>query len=119
MSNDAIKQQITDEVAANPILVYGKGTKEYPRCGFTAETIEFFGRIGYPFEVIDVLEDMPKRAALTTMTNWPTLPKIFINGTFYGDTDILAPMAQNGELANVLSATFAGRPIPTPVINLR
>ena len=57
---------------------------------FTIETIEFFNHFGYPFEVVDVLENMPKRDVLAEMTNWPTLPKVFINGKFYGDTDILA-----------------------------
>ncbi|GAC1302929.1 MAG: Grx4 family monothiol glutaredoxin [Vulcanimicrobiaceae bacterium] len=118
MSTDALRHEIDSEIAANTILVYGKGTKEMPRCGFTAETIQFFGQIGYPFEVIDVLEDMPKREALSKMTNWPTLPKIFIAGKFYGDTDILAPMAENGELKTVLAEAFPGRPAPAPVISL-
>ncbi len=119
MSAETIQQEITNEIAENTILVYGKGTKDMPRCGFTLETIEFFSRLGYPFEVIDVLEDMNKREVLSQMTNWPTLPKVFIAGKFYGDTDILAPMVQNGELKTVLGEAFAGRPEPAPVINLR
>ncbi|MFN2459177.1 MAG: glutaredoxin family protein [Candidatus Velthaea sp.] len=109
MSNpSAIREQIENEVAGNKIVVYGKGTKDAPRCGFTLETIEFFNHFGYPFEVVDVLENMPKREVLAQMTDWPTLPKVFINGKFYGDTDILAPMAQNGELQTVLDEAFAG-----------
>jgi monothiol glutaredoxin len=99
--------------------VYGKGTKEMPRCGFTHETIEFFNRFGYPFEVIDVLENVPKRAALSELTDWPTLPKVFIAGKFYGDTDILGPMEQQGELQPVLEEAFAGKAAPAPVIKLR
>jgi monothiol glutaredoxin len=104
------KTEIEGEIAANKILVYGKGTKSMPRCGFTLETIEFFNSFGYPFEVVDVLENMPKRAVLAEMTDWPTLPKVFINGKFYGDTDILGPMAQNGELKTVLVEAFGGEP---------
>ncbi len=118
MSVDPLRQEIDGEIAANTILVYGKGTKDMPRCGFTAETIQFFSRFGYPFEVVDVLQNMPKREALSQMTDWPTLPKIFIGGKFYGDTDILAPMAENGELKAVLAEAFPGRAEPTPVINL-
>ena len=118
MSADEIRQEIDREVAANKILVYGKGTKDMPRCGFTHETIQFFNRFGYPFEVIDVLENMPKRDALSQMTNWPTLPKVFIGGKFFGDTDILGPMAENGELKTVLAEAFPGTPEPAPVINL-
>jgi len=116
--SDQLRDEIQQEVAANTILVYGKGTKDMPRCGFTLETIEFFNRFGYPFEVVDVLENMPKRAVLAEMTDWPTLPKVFIGGKFYGDTDILGPMAENGELQTVLEEAFPGTPAPSPVINL-
>ena len=102
-----LKQQIQDEIKAHKILVYGKGTKQAPRCGFTLETIDFFNQTGFPFEVVDVLDDDAKRQALSEMTNWPTLPKVFINGTFYGDTDILGPMLESGELERVLAETFA------------
>jgi monothiol glutaredoxin len=113
-------EEIAREIAANPILVYGKGTKTAPRCGFTLETIQFFDHFGYPFEVIDVLENLPKREALAEMTNWPTLPKVFIGGTFYGDTDVLAPMAQSGELQAKLEAAFGdARPEQKQTINLR
>jgi len=118
MSNE-LKDEIAREIAANPILVYGKGTKTAPRCGFTLETIEFFDRLGYPFEVIDVLENVPKREALSEMTDWPTLPKVFIAGTFFGDTDILGPMAESGELQTKLAEAF-GAPAPAKqTINLR
>lgn len=114
------KEEIAREVAENRILVYGKGTKTAPRCGFTLETIEFFNGFGYPFEVIDVLENVPKREALAEMTNWPTLPKVFINGTFFGDTDILGPMAESGELQNKLAEAFGGEaPQAKQTIDLR
>ena len=116
--SDALRQEIEREITANPILIYGKGTKTMPRCGFTLETIEFFDRFGFPFEVVDVLENMPKREALSEMTNWPTLPKVFINGKFYGDTDILGPMAQSGELQEVLTQTFGHAGQPKTTINL-
>jgi monothiol glutaredoxin len=116
--SDPIRSEIEREIAENTILVYGKGTKDAPLCGFTLETIQFFNHFGYPFEVVNVLENMPKRAALAEMTDWPTLPKVFIKGQFFGDTDILAPMAQNGELQTVLSEAFAGTNV-TPTIQLR
>jgi monothiol glutaredoxin len=117
--SDQLEEEIARELGANTILVYGKGTKTMPRCGFTLETIQFFDRFGYPFEVVDVLENMPKRDALSEMTNWPTLPKVFINGTFYGDTDILGPMAEKGELQSILAEAFGGEaPAPKQTINL-
>ncbi|MDQ2872695.1 MAG: glutaredoxin [Candidatus Eremiobacteraeota bacterium] len=116
--SDAIREQVTKEIADNKILVYGKGTKTMPRCGFTLETIEFFNRFGYPFEVVDVLENMPKREVLADMTNWPTLPKVFIGGKFYGDTDILGPMAEKGELQGVLKEAFGYDQEAKQTINL-
>lgn len=117
--SEHLKAEIEKEIAANTILVYGKGTKSAPRCGFTLETIEFFNHFGYPFEVLDVLENMEKREVLAEMTNWPTLPKVFINGKFYGDTDVLGPMAQNGELQTVLKEAFGGEPAAKTTIQLR
>jgi len=116
--SEALRHEIEREIAENTIVVYGKGTKDMPRCGFTLETIQFFNHFGYPFEVVDVLENMPKREALSQMTNWPTLPKVFIAGKFYGDTDILGPMAESGELETVFATAFEGQAKPTPVINL-
>lgn len=104
--SEPIEEEVQKEIKENKILIYGKGTKSAPRCGFTMETIQFFDRYGYPYEVIDVLGNPPKREFLSKMTNWPTLPKVFINGTFYGDTDILEPMAQKGEIAPLLKEAF-------------
>jgi monothiol glutaredoxin len=115
--SDKLKEEIAREIAANRIVVYGKGTKTEPRCGFTLETIEFFNRFGYQFEVIDVLENIPKREALSELTDWPTLPKVFINGKFYGDTDVLEPMAASGELQATLKETFGD--VQKQTINLR
>ena len=101
-----IDDKIKEEITANKILIYGKGTKAAPKCGFTAETVQFFNKYGYPFDVVDCLEDMTKREALNKMTNWPTLPKVFINGKFYGDTDILDEMETKGEVEPLIKAAF-------------
>mgnify|MGYP003956942093 CR=1 FL=1 len=78
----SIDDEIKEEIANNKILIYGKGTKSAPQCGFTAETVQFFNKYGHPFEVVNVLENMNKREALSKMTNWPTLPKVFLMGSF-------------------------------------
>ncbi|KMP12095.1 glutaredoxin [Candidatus Nitromaritima sp. SCGC AAA799-C22] len=102
----SIEDEIKEEIAKNKVLIYGKGTKTAPQCGFTVETIQFFDKYGYPFEVVNVLENMEKREALSKMTNWPTLPKVFIDGKFYGDTDILDEMEAKGEVEPLLKAAF-------------
>ncbi len=109
MSNSlqSLQDEIQAEIKQHKILIYGKGTKQEPRCGFTVETMQFFERYGHPYELIDVLNNMEKREVLTQMTNWPTLPKVFINGEFYGDTDILDEMAAKGEIEPLLEKAFA------------
>ena len=102
----SIDDTIKEEIANNKILIYGKGTKSAPQCGFTAETVQFFNKYGHPFEVVNVLENMNKREALSKMTNWPTLPKVFIDGKFYGDTDILDEMEAKGEVEPLLKIAF-------------
>ncbi len=102
----SIDDEIKEEVATHKILIYGKGTKSAPQCGFTVETIQFFNKYGHPFEVINVLDNMEKREALSKMTNWPTLPKVFIDGKFYGDTDILDEMEAKGEVEPLLKSAF-------------
>ena len=102
----SIDDEIKDEIAKNKILIYGKGTKTAPQCGFTAETVQFFDKYGHPFEVINCLENMEKREALNKMTKWPTLPKVFIDGKFYGDTDILDEMEAKGEVEPLLKTAF-------------
>ncbi len=102
----AIEDEIKNEIAQHKVLIYGKGTKTQPQCGFTVETIQFFAKYGYPFEVINVLNNMDKRETLNRLTNWPTLPKVFIDGKFYGDTDILDEMEAKGEVEPLLKAAF-------------
>ncbi len=103
---DPIEEEIQCEIKDHKILIYGKGTKAMPKCGFTVETIQFFDKYGYPYEVVNVLENPAKREVLSRMTNWPTLPKVFINGQFYGDTDVLDPMEKKGEVVPLLKAAF-------------
>ncbi len=105
----AFEEEIKDEISKNKILIYGKGTKAAPQCGFTVETIQFFQKYGYPFEVVNMLPHNEKREALNKMTNWPTLPKVFIDGKFYGDTDILDDMEAKGEVEPLLKAAFDGK----------
>ena len=103
---DPIEEEIQKEVKAHKILIYGKGTKSMPMCGFTRETMQFFDKYGYPYELIDILSQPAKREVLSKMTNWPTLPKVFIDGTFYGDTDNLDPMEKKGEMEPLLKKAF-------------
>ena len=108
---DQIKGEIEKEIADNKICIYTKGTRENPRCGFTMETAQFFDKLGVPYTMIDVLDNPAKRQLLNELANWPTLPKAYINGEFFGDTDVLEPMLQNGELKVLLEKAFPGQTI--------
>lgn len=100
---DEIKAEVAQHQAEKKVLVYGKGTADAPRCGFTMSTKAFFDELGVQYSIVDVLENMEKRQVLSEMTDWPTLPKVFIDGEFYGDLDILLPMKEKGELDAVLT----------------
>jgi monothiol glutaredoxin len=105
-NQDAIQAEIAKEITENKIVIYGKGTKEMPMCGFTVETIQFFNKYGHPFTVINVLDNPAKRQVLAEMTEWPTLPKVFIGGEFYADTDVLDEMESKGEVKPLLDKVF-------------
>ena len=113
-NEDAIRAEIAREIGENKIVIYGKGTREMPMCGFTVETIQFFQKYGYPFTVINALENPAKREVLARMTDWPTLPKVFIGGDFYADTDVLDEMEKKGEVKPLLEKVFGGPPGPVP-----
>ena len=103
---DQIDEEIQKEIKANKILIYGKGTKTMPMCGFTRETMQFFDKYGYPYELVDVLSQPAKRDALTKLTSWPP-SKVFIDGQFFGDTRIfLDPMEAKGEVVPLLKKAF-------------
>ena len=111
MSTDtqsALKTEIENEIKANTILIYTKGTREFPRCGFTRAICQFFDKYEKPYQTIDVLEQPEKRMLLNEMFDWPTLPKVFIAGEFYGDNDTLDEMEANGEFKAIIDKAFAG-----------
>jgi monothiol glutaredoxin len=97
------KAEVEKEISENPIIVYTKGTKEFPRCGFTMRLKDVFTELNVPFEFQDVLEQPEKRMFLSEFCEWPTLPKVFIKGEFCGGTDIILEMIENGELEPMIA----------------
>jgi len=110
MSKEQELQQIDDQVNKNSIMVYMKGTPDFPRCGFSNRVVQIFKQLGVPFESKDVLEDPEFRYVLQEYSSWPTIPQVFINGEFIGGSDICMEMYQNGELQEkVKQATAAAQ----------
>jgi len=99
-----VMQEIEQEVRANPVVVYMKGTPRFPMCGFSAATVEVLSEIGVPFKAIDVLAQPDKRDAIKAYTNWPTIPQVFVGGKFVGGCDIIRELHARGELAPMIRA---------------
>ncbi len=97
MTRDVMKE-IRDEVAGNKVVIYMKGTKEAPRCGFSAAAVEVLKEYGVPIKDINVLEDQEKWAGVKEFSDWPTIPQIYIDGQFVGGCDIIREMHAKGEI---------------------
>ncbi len=101
------QDKVKELIANNKLLIFGKGTKFEPMCGFTARAIEIYNQTGKPFEVINIFEDESIRPTLVGVTNWPTTPQCFVNGEMIGGSDIVAEMLANGDLQKKIDAAFA------------
>ena len=96
------KARIAEDIRNNRILVYMKGTPDFPQCGFYAATVEALNELGVPYATRNVLEDAEVRQAIKEYSNWPTIPQVYIDGKFIGGCDIVTEMAANGELAELV-----------------
>jgi monothiol glutaredoxin len=92
--NDWIRQTIT----SNDVVLFMKGTKTMPQCGFSAQVAQILAHLGVPYKDVNVLEDMAVREGIKTFTNWPTVPQLYVKGEFVGGCDIVKEMFQAGEL---------------------
>lgn len=96
--NQDIETLIRNQIKENPVLLYMKGTPQFPQCGFSARAIEVLTQIGRPFAFVNILENSEIRATLPKIANWPTFPQLWINGELMGGSDIILEMYQSGEL---------------------
>lgn len=100
-----LKNKIAEKVKQNKIVIFMKGTADFPQCGFSAQAVNVLRTLETPFESVDVLSDEPLWSALEEFTQWPTVPQIFINGEFIGGCDIITEIYERGELPKVLGKT--------------
>ncbi|MCX8500645.1 MAG: Grx4 family monothiol glutaredoxin [Alphaproteobacteria bacterium] len=103
MSNP-IHDQIAAEIAAEPIVLFMKGTPIAPQCGFSATVVQILAQLGVPFKGINVLANPELRQGIKEFNNWPTIPQLFVKGEFIGGCDIVKEMFLSGELASALTA---------------
>ena len=98
---------IKKKVAENKILIFAKGSKEQPMCGFSHRAIAIMSQLGKPFEVIDIFDDQSIRPALIEAYGWPTTPQVFVGGELLGGSDIVLEMFESGDLQKKVEAVFA------------
>ncbi len=104
--SDQFMEDRKKEVTENKILLYIKGTKDQPQCGFSAQTLQIFSQVGKPFTTVDVLTNPEIRRRMQEFSNWPTFPQVFIGGEFVGGCDIVAEMHEKGELEPLVKKAF-------------
>ena len=101
---DSIHTSIAELVGSHPVVLFMKGTPARPQCGFSAATVDILRRHGIAFHAVDVLSDPAVRQGIKTYSNWPTIPQLYINGTFVGGCDIVREMHQTGELDELVAS---------------
>ena len=96
-----LKDRFDREIRNNRVVLYMKGTADFPRCGFSAAALEALRQFGQVYTV-DVLTDPEVRDAIKEYSNWPTIPQCYINGKFIGGSDIVRELAERGELGDII-----------------
>lgn len=101
------RQRIDALITANPVVVFMKGNKLMPQCGFSNNVVQILQSLGVPFETFDVLSDMEIRQGIKEFSDWPTIPQVYVKGEFLGGSDILIEMYNSGELREKLEVALA------------
>jgi monothiol glutaredoxin len=96
-----ISSRIQNEIDANPVMLYMKGSAMAPQCGFSQRVVQILNHVGVPFSTANVLEDPELREGIKVFSNWPTVPQLYVKGEFIGGCDIVTEMFQTGELVKL------------------
>jgi monothiol glutaredoxin len=102
-----VQERIDNLIQQNKIVVFMKGNKLMPQCGFSNNVVQILNMLTVPFETVDVLDDSEIRQGIKEYSNWPTIPQVYINGQFVGGSDILIEMYQKGELQQMVEVALA------------
>ena len=104
MNEQDVQDWIGKQVANNDVVLFMKGTKQMPQCGFSMQVAQILNHLGVDFKDINVLDDMSVREGVKVFSNWPTVPQLYIKGEFVGGCDIVREMFQAGELQEMLTS---------------
>ena len=102
MSENPVREAIQEAITEHPVILFMKGTPERPMCGFSARTAAALEALGTEYAAVDVLPDPRIRQELSAISNWPTIPQLFVRGELVGGCDIVSEMYESGELAQVI-----------------
>jgi monothiol glutaredoxin len=102
MAMSGIHDMIDGEVKSNDVVLFMKGTPQFPQCGFSGQVVQMLDYLGVPYKGINVLADADLRQGIKDYANWPTIPQLYIKGEFVGGCDIIKEMFQSGELQDQL-----------------
>ncbi len=91
---------IKSAVESNEVMLFMKGTPQFPQCGFSSQVVQILSYLEVPFQSMNVLEDDDVRNGIKSFSNWPTIPQLYVKGEFVGGCDIIREMFQSGELSN-------------------
>ena len=97
-----INERIQKQLDENPVIVYIKGTPDFPQCGFSSQAVAALKACGVEFAYVNIFEDPEIREGLKVFSNWPTFPQLYINGELIGGSDIVVEMYHSGELKKML-----------------
>ena len=97
-----VNERIESQLRSHPVLLYMKGTPDFPQCGFSAQTVAALRAVGRPFGYVNIFEDPEVREGLKVYSNWPTFPQLYVNGELIGGCDIALEMYHSGELKTVI-----------------
>jgi monothiol glutaredoxin len=101
--DDALKQRIEGTIGQSRVVLFMKGSKHFPQCGFSAQVVQILKQRGAEFKDVNILADAELRQGLKEYSNWPTFPQLYVGGKLVGGCDIVSSMNESGELATVLS----------------
>ena len=101
-TENPLRDAISEAIQENRVILFMKGTPEMPACGFSARTVAAIQATGAPFAAVDILPDPRIRQELSALSNWPTIPQLFVDGELVGGSDIVLEMFESGELAQTL-----------------
>lgn len=102
VSDVDVKDRIEEQLGSNDVLLYMKGTPDFPQCGFSGQTVAALNAVGKPYSYVNIFEDPEVREGLKVYSNWPTFPQLYVKGELIGGCDIVIEMYQSGELHKLL-----------------